>query len=1076
MTAVLHPPGDVRDHFRPASSGSIMNGSYPAAYEDSLLQGSGNFRPPTSSPAPTMPALQSHGGYGSLERPGSYEAGTLPIGSQGKIGSYGSRHESGGYGSLEIPGSYDARNSPMASSPMLPGSHGSRDRHGTGYTEPQTEYDAHGIRSYPSGNLPSSGVHLPDHAPISSSNFHKPGSHGSDKTMHAGIPDTVHGLHAGHGHSGYSPPTATTQPYGYGSPHASPPGTVHGLHSQETLHGLHSMNSRPTVPNLHSYPGAPGSQQSLQSQGTVHDLHPAYKPGMGYSPPASQQFGQMQHSDDQFSGKVMGKLRVRVIAAYNLKNTDLGVVPGEVSDPFCVIRLGKQEHTTDVVRNNLNPVFHSPNFEFDVDDEDAHVKIEIFNASQFYAHDSLGKVHISITDLVPCEVHPRREAFHDGQGEVEVELTYIPPERRMESLNHGSMTRQGGFGFPGVAAMPQMVGEHKKVQHKVPLPNWHNCGPEAFAAPPPEMEHARVGEERRNMEYDTWACHLGQYDYQKGGPVYFPRARPTDEDDRHKWKEDPFHDWRNDHDNMEVGGKMSGAIMKHQTRENKDAFHRWIKDKPAKPDQHRWKNDPFDGWLRSDKKHSPEHGNEKMQEAKMKRHKMHLPSFSEMNPKQFDDHREYCNLQDHVAPRSRVGEQLMLVDKEHSWKNDAFYGWLPGRGHDHHKHEMLMDHQPELHRPLEAARMKRLPSFSDDKFLGLRGKGLGVLKVNVMKAEHLEYDAKEYQGRPSACVKLAMLLGKDQDGKPLKHQQKCTATIERNANPVYNTGFFQFEIPSQSAEFRLRVVDILVEPTAFLGEVVIPVAKLMQSETPIRYDPDLVGHLSHKRSRHGSSKIFFEACYLPYAGGRDRQPMGSMHMKSIEGHDHHHHHDHHKHKSHSHHSHHSHHSRPESSHGLSHQHRSHSHASSAGTEGIALATVRLIVIKATNLENKAMMGILDGVSDPYVKVTLIEGGKKKKPQKTKTIDNDLNPVWQQKFEFDITDPEWHRSKFMFEVFSERSLVQKATETTDPPLGHCEFDLAYLDKIPGHDQQVDLPLEGTKNDAVLTVCFFRPDGL
>jgi Ca2+-dependent lipid-binding protein len=55
------------------------------------------------------------------------------------------------------------------------------------------------------------------------------------------------------------------------------------------------------------------------------------------------------------------------------------------------------------------------------------------------------------------------------------------------------------------------------------------------------------------------------------------------------------------------------------------------------------------------------------------------------------------------------------------------------------------------------------------------------------------------------------------------------------------------------------------------------------------------------------------------------------------------------------------------------------------------------VIKATNLKNLEMYG----KSDPYVRLYVRVLFK----EKTRVIDNNLNPVWNEQFEFDVEDQE-----------------------------------------------------------------------
>lgn len=55
------------------------------------------------------------------------------------------------------------------------------------------------------------------------------------------------------------------------------------------------------------------------------------------------------------------------------------------------------------------------------------------------------------------------------------------------------------------------------------------------------------------------------------------------------------------------------------------------------------------------------------------------------------------------------------------------------------------------------------------------------------------------------------------------------------------------------------------------------------------------------------------------------------------------------------------------------------------------------VLKATNLKNLEMVG----KSDPYVRLYVRVLFK----EKTRVIDNNLNPVWNEQFEFDVEDQE-----------------------------------------------------------------------
>jgi len=58
-----------------------------------------------------------------------------------------------------------------------------------------------------------------------------------------------------------------------------------------------------------------------------------------------------------------GVLSLKVIAAYNLKNTDSGLM-GDVSDPFVNASIGAELKHTATINDNLNPVWDSEPFNF----------------------------------------------------------------------------------------------------------------------------------------------------------------------------------------------------------------------------------------------------------------------------------------------------------------------------------------------------------------------------------------------------------------------------------------------------------------------------------------------------------------------------------------------------------------------------------------------------------------------------------------------------------------------------------------------------------------------------------------
>jgi len=687
------------------------------------------------------------------------------------------------------------------------------------------------------------------------------------------------------------------------------PGSGGQINSSGTLHDLH----RDSADAYFMHGAAPGSAQSA---GTMHDLHPGYRPDHGYSPPNSHVHPSMNQNFGHQgpSGQRVGKLSVRIIAAFDLKNTDLGVVPGELSDPFCVIRLGDQEYKTDVVRNNLNPVFNSPSFEFSVPNEDDTLRIEVFNASQFYAHDTLGKINLSLWHIVtnPGVVIPTTVPLEDGgRGRLEYEVYYLPAERMGTMAGKGKDPPRGQT-LPFV----ELQVQRKPVQHMVPLPDFHSFGPAAFVAPPPEAQKATAGEMKRKAEYESWACHMGQYDYEvtkdregnlSTAPVYFPSQEPTD---RHAWKQDPFYRALDDTDR---------SLMEGGTAENKDPFQKWItrdahehaagkctkcgntlmsdarfcrkcglersqnfyrgvEDKAGRMEI--WQKDPFSDWLRDTKFTHDGMRSDQLQEARLERKMLALPSFKD-DVKRFGDNRDYANLQDvaqNCRPRHDQDRYKKNQNKERLWQEDAFYDWLPDHGGGD-KH--MQKHT--LHPPLENARMARLPSFSEDRFLGLQGKGIGVLKVWVKHAMNLrcQLGTGKWIESPSACV-LISCGGRGQiANSSVMKGKKPTPTIENSSNPVWNAGPFQFEVMDEATDLTLEVMDLLGqagESELFLGRVVRSVRELHGHEIGVKtgvktevLDMGIGSDKGHSGYDAARPQLSFEVLFQPYNKSFDQQ-------------------------------------------------------------------------------------------------------------------------------------------------------------------------------------------------------------
>jgi len=357
---------------------------------------------------------------------------------------------------------------------------------------------------------------------------------------------------------------------------------------------------------------------------------------------------------------------------------------------------------------------------------------------------------------------------------------------------------------------------------------------------------AKIGEARRLNEYESLACRMGQYDYSGQAP-YYPKQ---DIVDKRQWKDDAFYGWRRELNRTEhrsAPPPMDGNRAVEEDESNES-----------------WRKDPFHNWLHHDatgkiqESPGPEGNVEVVQEARAARQLMSLPSFRDTPATRFEDNREY-SIVAATAPRQRLGGKAPSpadTRPEQRWKDDAFFGWLPGRGH-------AEEQQHKLRRPLEQARLARLPSFAEGapELAGVTGRGIGILTVWVLAATDLEYNhGSGLRGSPSACVQVSI------NGNS---SVKATDTIARDDNPRWNSPPMQLEIYSIADVLQLEVQD-LANPRGeehlhhfFLGSVQLPIQRIQEktarsnSARPLQFRETLEGS-------QRQSQLDFECLYEPY--------------------------------------------------------------------------------------------------------------------------------------------------------------------------------------------------------------------
>eukprot|EP00930_Biecheleria_cincta_P092741 TRINITY_DN82760_c0_g1_i1.p1 TRINITY_DN82760_c0_g1~~TRINITY_DN82760_c0_g1_i1.p1 ORF type:complete len:334 (+),score=65.06 TRINITY_DN82760_c0_g1_i1:35-1036(+) len=121
-----------------------------------------------------------------------------------------------------------------------------------------------------------------------------------------------------------------------------------------------------------------------------------------------------------------GTLYVSIQAGHNLMNRDTGLL-GDVSDPYVVVKLGKQEHSTPVIDNDLNPVWNDGNsFTFSVGHEERLLDLEVMN-SNIFRNDSLGRTTLDFRSLAADVWHQQRDLLKNGdKGELSYCVYFRP--------------------------------------------------------------------------------------------------------------------------------------------------------------------------------------------------------------------------------------------------------------------------------------------------------------------------------------------------------------------------------------------------------------------------------------------------------------------------------------------------------------------------------------------------------------------------------------------------------------------------------------------------------------------------
>ncbi|RWR76148.1 protein C2-DOMAIN ABA-RELATED 4 [Cinnamomum micranthum f. kanehirae] len=104
---------------------------------------------------------------------------------------------------------------------------------------------------------------------------------------------------------------------------------------------------------------------------------------------------------------LLGLLRVRVVRGVNLAVRDI-----RSSDPYVVLKMGKQKLKTRIIRKNLNPEWHE-DLTFSIDDPTLPIKLSVFDHDTFTLDDIMGDAEFDFKPFMEAVRMPF-EGIPDG--------------------------------------------------------------------------------------------------------------------------------------------------------------------------------------------------------------------------------------------------------------------------------------------------------------------------------------------------------------------------------------------------------------------------------------------------------------------------------------------------------------------------------------------------------------------------------------------------------------------------------------------------------------------------------------
>jgi len=122
-----------------------------------------------------------------------------------------------------------------------------------------------------------------------------------------------------------------------------------------------------------------------------------------------------------------GFLTISIVAAFNLSN--VSGLEKKSSDPYAVVRVGREQYRTASMPDDLHPVWNSDDFQFSVNKADEQlnkVTVEVMDENPGGLDLSMGYAEFRLKDLETDERHRRTVQLENGGvGQVEVEIEFV---------------------------------------------------------------------------------------------------------------------------------------------------------------------------------------------------------------------------------------------------------------------------------------------------------------------------------------------------------------------------------------------------------------------------------------------------------------------------------------------------------------------------------------------------------------------------------------------------------------------------------------------------------------------------